>query len=66
MNNSELAKTLGISVEDLMLCDFFNQEIFDSSGVAVKNEFVFTNKSPEGILKRIKGLDNKNSIILDI
>lgn len=66
MNYDCLADALGITLQELKLLDFYNQEIFDSSGIAVQNEFVFGKNSPQQILDKIKGLDENNSIILDV
>ena len=66
MNYDRLADALGISVQELELLDFHNKEIFNSSGIAFQNEFVFSENSPPEILKKIKGLDNNNRIILEI
>jgi hypothetical protein len=66
MNYENLANALGITVEELETLDFYNQEIFNSGGIAVKNEFIFSKTSPRQILNKIKGLDSNNCIILDV
>jgi hypothetical protein len=66
MNYDDLAKALGITVEELNLLDFYNEEIFDNRGMAIKNKFVFHKDSPNEILNKIKGLDENNSITLDV
>jgi hypothetical protein len=66
MNNPDLAKALNITIEELELLDFYNQEMFDSGGIAVKNKYMFNENSPKEILSKIKGLDENNCIILDV
>jgi hypothetical protein len=51
---------------ELELLDFYNQEIFNDGGVAVQNEFVFSENSPQQILNKIKGLDENNRIIINV
>jgi hypothetical protein len=66
MTYEHLAKMLGITVQELGLTEFYNQEIFNGSGIAVQNEFMFSKNSPKEILNKIKGLGKDNRIILDI
>ncbi len=66
MSNEYLAKALGITVQELGLLDFYNEEIFDSGGIAVENQFVFSKTSPKEILNKIKGLDENNRIMPDV
>jgi hypothetical protein len=66
MNYQRLANALGITLQELELLDFYNEEIFNSSGIAVQNEFVFSETSPRQILNKIVGLDQNNHIILDV
>ena len=65
MSYESLAAALGITVQELNLLDYYNEEIFDDSGLAVRNKFVFNDDSPSEILTKIKGLDQYNSVTLN-
>ncbi len=62
---TSLAKALGIELNDLLLLDFYNKDLFDSGGVVFQVQYVFSKDNPGDILDKIKGLDENNSIILD-
>ena len=66
MNYPNLAKALNITLKELESLDFYNQEIFDNRGIAVKNKFIFNKNSPKEILSKIKGLDENYSITLNV
>ncbi|PSR53916.1 hypothetical protein AHMF7605_10500 [Adhaeribacter arboris] len=66
MNYPNLAKALNITLSELESLDFYNQEIFDEGGIVVKNKYTFNKNSPKEILSKIKGLDENNSITLNV
>jgi hypothetical protein len=61
-----LAKALGIQSEELLVLDFYNENIFDAGGEVKKIKYVFSNNNPSTVLCKIKGLDTKNTVILSV
>lgn len=61
---NRLAKALGIQTDELLLLDFYNENIFDAGGEVEKIKYVFSNENPSMVLRKVKGLNDQNTVIL--
>ncbi|HVG41809.1 MAG TPA: hypothetical protein VM888_09380 [Chitinophagaceae bacterium] len=61
-----LAKALNIQTEELLSLDFYNENMYDEGGNVEKIKYVFSNDAPSTLLRKIKGLDGNNTVILFI
>lgn len=66
LTNDDLARALGITVLELGLTEYYNQEIFDDGGVATHNKFIFSDNSFREILDKIEGLDKNKTITFKV
>jgi hypothetical protein len=62
---TSLAKALGIELNDLLLLDFYNKDLFDSGGILTRVQYIFSKDNPGNILSKIKKLDENNSVIIN-